>query len=182
MEKSLEIHTISKIDVIKGRSNVDLTGLAELLIEHSENRLDPEPSHTHYEDSFCPDSPIIDQIIEDLKSAFRAASGLDIELHSKWAHIHEKNMSTNIHDHYPCDISSAFYVSVPEGSGQICFHSSHNKYHPTRTVFQPEEGMFLIFPGVLEHSVTRNQSEEKRISLAFNFTVVSNEDSNDQRD
>ena len=180
MEKSIELHTISKIDVIRGTTDVDLTGLAEVLLEHKNNRLDPEPSHTHYEDSFCPDHPIVDKIVYELMSAFRAASGLDLMLHSKWAHIHEKNMSTNIHDHYPCDVSSAFYVSVPEGSGNICFHPSHNKYHPTREVFQPHEGMFLIFPGTLEHSVTRNHSEQPRISLAFNFTIVKDED--DKRD
>ena len=33
-----------------------------------------------------------------------------------------------------------------------------------------EEKMFLIFPGVLEHSVSRNLSNEKRISLSFNFS------------
>jgi hypothetical protein len=168
MEKSLEIHTISRIDVLRGTSNVDLTGLADLLLEHQNNRLDPEPSHTHYEDSECPDHPIVDSIVHELMTAFKAATKMDLMLHSKWAHIHQKNMSTNMHDHYPCDVSSAFYVSVPEGSGNICFHPSHNKYHPTREVFQPQEGMFLMFPGTLEHSVTRNHSEEPRISLAFN--------------
>ena len=180
MEKSIEIHTISKIDVMRGTSNIDLTGLADLLLDHQNNRLDPEPSHTHYEDSHCPDHPIVDEIINELKSTFKAVTKLDLELHSKWAHIHQKNMSTNIHDHYPCDVSSAFYVSVPEGSGKICFHPSLNKYHPMREVFEPHEGMFLIFPGILEHSVTRNHSEQPRISLAFNFTIVKDED--DKRD
>ena len=89
-------------------------------------------------------------------------------------------MSTNIHDHYPCDVSTAFYVSVPEGSGKICFYPSHNKYLPTRTLFEPEEGMFLIFPGLLEHAVTRNHSDKPRISLAFNFTITKQEE-DDQR-
>ena len=126
-----ETYTISRIDVIKSTSDVDLTGLSALLLEHEDNRLDSDPSNTHYEDSHCPDHPIVDRIIDDMIDAFKAETGLDLELHSKWAHIHQKNMSTNIHDHYPSDVSSVFYVSVPEGSGNICFHPAHNKYHPT---------------------------------------------------
>ena len=58
--KSLEKHTLSETVIVKGKSNVDLTGLADLLIEHSSSRLSPDPSDTNYEDSFCPESPIID--------------------------------------------------------------------------------------------------------------------------
>ena len=73
MEKSLKIHTISKIDVLQGTSDADLTGLAELVLSHASQKLDSEPSHTHYEDSFCPDAPVIDKIIADIKAAFRGA-------------------------------------------------------------------------------------------------------------
>ena len=170
-----ETYTISRIDVIKGTSDVDLTGLSDLLLEHEGNRLDSDPSNTHYEDSHCPDHPIVDRIVDDMIDAFKVETGLDLELHSKWAHIHQKNMSTNIHDHYPSDVSSVFYVSVPEGSGNICFHPSHNKYHPRREVFESREGMFLMFPGTLEHSVTRNHSERPRISLSFNFSIINND-------
>ena len=174
MKKRVEIVTISQIDVMRGTSDVDLTGLSELLLEHKENRLNSEPSHTHYEDSFCPDHPTVDKISSELRSIVKEATKLNLVLHSKWAHIHEKNMSTNIHDHYPCDISTVFYVSVPEGSGNICFHPSYNKYSLAREMFQPHEGMFLIFPGTLQHSVTRNHSEQPRISLSFNFSIVDN--------
>jgi hypothetical protein len=173
--KSLEKHRVSEIVIFKGKSNVDLTGLADLLIENSSNRWSPDPANTRYEDSHCPESPIIDQIIEDLKIAFKKATGgLEISLIEKWAHIHEKNMSTNTHDHYPAAVSSAFYVSVPEGAGEICFAAPHNKYpdYGKEITFKPEEGMFLLFPGPLEHFVTRNLSEERRISLGFNFDII----------
>ena len=93
-----------------------------------------------------------------------------------WSHIHEKNMSTTIHNHYPVEISAVFYVSVPEGSGKLLLHPHHNKYHLATVPFEPEEGMFFIFPGALEHSVTRNHSDKPRISLAFNFNLYKEED------
>jgi|TARA_B100001250_G_C19644234_1_gene719650 hypothetical protein len=172
MEKNLEIHTISKVDICCGRTSINLDGLSDLILDNASEKLDSDPSHTHYEDTICPDSPIIDKIINEMICAFKGATGFDIELTDRWSHIHEKNMSTTLHDHYPSDISSAFYVSVPDNAGQIVFHPSHNRYHPARVSIPPEEGMYLMFPGYLDHSVTRNQSKEKRISLAFNFNIL----------
>ena len=172
MEKSIELHTISKVDVMKGRLDIELEPLSTFLLENLGNRLNEDPTHTHYEDLECPDSPVIDQIIEQIQDTFKMVTGIETELESKWVHVHEKNMSTNIHDHTPCDLSAVFYVSVPEGSGDICFHTSHNKYESSRSVFAPEENSFLIFPGFVEHSVARHQTEEKRISLAFNLNIV----------
>ena len=175
MEKSLEIHTISKVDVCKGQSSINLDGLADLILGLEKDRLDNDEWSTHYEDSKAPDSPIIDAIVDEMITAFHAATGLQLRLNDKWAHIHQKNMSTNIHNHYPVDISSVFYVSVPENAGALLLHPHHNKYHLATVPFKPQEGMFIIFPGALEHSVTRNHSDKPRISLAFNFNLYKEE-------
>ena len=171
MEENLEVHTISQVDVLKGKSLIDTDGLADLLVEHFGHRLHNDPTTSLYEDSFCPDSPIVDSIIEELKDSFNHFTGGSIQLLGKWSQIHEPNMSTNTHAHYPADVASVYYVSVPKGSGQLCFYPSYNKFNPHTVKFQPEEKMFLIFPGVLEHSVSRNLSNEKRISLSFNFSL-----------
>ena len=84
--------------------------------------------------------------------------------------------SDNMHDHYPDDISSVFYVSTPKGSGNIVFYPNwftHQRYSRGDTSsFTPEVGKFLIFPGTLDHAVTRNHSDEPRISLVFNFNIL----------
>ena len=36
--------------------------------------------------------------------------------------------------------------------------------------FDPLEGHMLIFPSNLKHGVEMNQSDEDRISIAFNYT------------
>ena len=33
----------------------------------------------------------------------------------------------------------------------------------------PKKGRYYMFPSYLDHFVTRNNSEEKRISISFNF-------------
>ena len=171
MEENLEIHTISQVDVLKGRSLINTDGLADILLQHSEHRLHDDPADSLYEDTFCPESSIIDSIVEELKDNFKHATGASIKMIGKWSQIHEPNMSTNTHAHYPADVASVYYVSVPKGSGQICFYPTYNQFNPQTVKFQPEQNMFLMFPAVLEHSVTRNLSNDRRISLSFNFSL-----------
>ena len=49
----------------------------------------------------------------------------------------------------------------------IQFNQYNNAAYASK--FKPEEGTYYIFPGYLNHAVTRNMSEEKRISLSYNF-------------
>tara|TARA_B100000131_G_scaffold222555_1_gene214107 strand:+ start:270 stop:809 length:540 start_codon:yes stop_codon:yes gene_type:complete len=167
-----EIVTISKVDVLRGRSLVNIDGLSDLLLEHVDHRLDDDPCNSMYEDSFCPESPIVDSIIEELEGSFYRLTGMAIKEVGRWSHIHEPNMSTNRHSHHPVDISAVYYVTVPKGSGKIVFYTSYNNFNSRKVNFQPEEKMFLMFPGTLDHSVSRNLSDTKRISLSFNFLFV----------
>ena len=168
----LETYTISKIDVLEGKSEINLEGLSKLILD-----LESEKSFDLAGDtSKCPDTPIINQIIKEMVDSFYKTTGLTIELCKKWCHVHHKNMSTNMHDHYPDDISSVFYVSTPKGSGNIVFYPNwftHQRYSRGDTSsFTPEVGKFLIFPGTLDHAVMRNHSDEPRISLVFNFNIL----------
>ena len=168
----LETHTISKIDVLEGKSELNLEGLSDIILGLENLKSFDLAGDT----SKCPDLPIINEIATEISNSFNHATGLKIELCRKWCHVHHKNMSTNLHDHYPDDISSVFYVSTPKGSGDIVFYPNwftHQRYGrgDTRS-FTPEEGKFLIFPGTLDHAVTRNHSDQPRISLVFNFNIV----------
>ena len=177
MEKSIEAHSISKIDVLKGQSLLDIDGLADDILKLQDQRLDDDPVNTHFEDTRCPESPVVQKIIAEIAEAFKGVTQLDLILMDCWSHIHEKGMSTNQHSHYPHDVSAVYYVKVPEGSGHIVFHPTSNPYHPSRIPFKPEEKTFFIFPSFLDHSVTRNQSDEKRISLSFNFKLQGRDNS-----
>ena len=106
-----------------------------------------------------------------MKTDFFAATQEKIEVTNFWGHIHEKNMSTTLHNHDKAYVSAVVYLKIPEGSGKIVFIPRINQYDngAYATDIQPEEGVYYIFPGYLDHCVTRNMSEEKRISLSFNF-------------
>ena len=167
MEEDI-VHTIFKLDVIEGKSNVNLDELSNLLLDNYDRKGSLNPADSRYEDSYCPSSPLVDQVAEEVKESFKKYSGLHIDTAAYWGHIHEQNMSTNSHDHLDADVSSVLYVSVPEGSGNIVFYPT-NKATDHYYWFPPEKRKILIFPSWLPHSVTRHTGDKPRVSLSLNF-------------
>ncbi|MCG6861187.1 MAG: 2OG-Fe(II) oxygenase family protein [Chromatiaceae bacterium] len=91
-----------------------------------------------------------------------------------WLNAQEPGQSTSEHTHDELDelLSGVYYVSVPEGSGDIVFRDG-----PLSMRMQPEAGMFLFFPPSLSHRVETNHSDSLRLSLAFNFGSLEEDES-----
>lgn len=103
-----------------------------------------------------------------------------------WININKKGDYNGIHDHSPYEgtaLSGVFYVQVPENSGKIklydprqfitsapdmVYYNDRNTYH----FFDPMPNMLIIFPAWLKHEVEPNQSDEDRISIAFNIKLI----------
>tara|TARA_B100002019_G_C20917233_1_gene425776 strand:+ start:52 stop:591 length:540 start_codon:yes stop_codon:yes gene_type:complete len=102
-----------------------------------------------------------------------------------WVNINKKGSKNNRHYHYNSDLflSGVYYVKVPESSGRIRFYDPRGPFvrGAADTVhfygdnayqyIVPQEGMILFFPTWLEHDVEENQSDEDRVSIAFNIKV-----------
>jgi uncharacterized protein (TIGR02466 family) len=90
------------------------------------------------------------------------------------------------HLHTNSMFSGIFYINVPKYSGDISFHMPPNAntvFTPTlspslveNNIFNsqtytitPENGMILLFPSHLLHSVTSNLSNKLRHCLVFNI-------------
>lgn len=79
-------------------------------------------------------------------------------------------------------LSGCFYLSMPTGSGAMVFHDPrpatlHSRRwgsganRSERLLLTPSEGVLLIFPAWLEHSVEPNLSSRPRVSVAMNATL-----------
>ncbi len=73
---------------------------------------------------------------------------------------------TSRHDHDEFDelLSAVYYVHVPENSGNLIIHDPH-----CTTEIKPKAGMFVFFSPNVMHSVSVNQSAQRRLSIAMNF-------------
>jgi uncharacterized protein (TIGR02466 family) len=96
-----------------------------------------------------------------------------------WVNMHDRGGFNYLHVHEGSLLSGSFYLSVPSGSGQFVFrdprpgviHNSvkggvpngHADVHLT-----PSAGLLVLFPCWMEHYVEPHDSDEPRITIAFN--------------
>ena len=174
--RNVELINLARIDLLKGRTNTDLDSLSKILRDNYGNRLSHSIDDTSFEDSVCPPNQFVDEIITEMITDFKAATGEDIVIANYWGHIHEKNMSTTLHNHFDSYVSAVCYVNVPVGSGSIVFRPRLNQYDNSAyaSKFEPERGVYYMFPSYLDHFVTRNLSEDLRVSVSFNFNKNEN--------
>jgi len=76
---------------------------------------------------------------------------------------------TTAHTHDDADelLSCVYYIKVPENSGDLVITDNNKK-----TIIKAEEGMFVFFSPDTLHEVSRNESDQSRLSIAFNFGLV----------
>jgi hypothetical protein len=76
---------------------------------------------------------------------------------------------TTVHTHDDSDelLSCVYYINVPEKSGDLIIISDKEK-----TIIKPEEGTFVFFLPDILHEVSKNESGQARLSIAFNFGLM----------
>lgn len=86
-----------------------------------------------------------------------------------WINDMGPNEVTSEHDHDEYDelMSGVYYVQVPKDSGELVIVDRH-----CRTLVTPQAGMFVFFSPDVRHSVSVNNSCERRISIGMNFGPV----------
>ena len=96
-----------------------------------------------------------------------------------WFNIYEKGDYQEYHNH-PCIISAIYYLSSDRAmNAKTYFKSPVQEHYPIsydseygtsgRATYYPERGKLLIFRGFLEHCVEKEESDNIRISLAYNY-------------
>ena len=109
----------------------------------------------------------------------------EIKITSMWSIVNYKNASNSRHIHSNNYISAAYYVRAPKDCGNIVFHdprsesvymhpkiSETNKLNSNIFSIEPQEGLLVLFPSFLHHSVNINNSDEERIVISFNINLI----------
>jgi len=131
----------------------------------------------------------INSISTNLNEAFKDmgwdVKNQEVKVTSMWSVINKKNASNARHIHSNNYISAAYYVKTPENGGDIVFHdprsvttfrypkiAENNTLNSNIFTIQPKEGLLVLFPSYLYHSVDLNRSEEERIVISFNINLL----------
>lgn len=127
----------------------------------------------------CHILPMADHIIKAIWNYNRTYSSLEY-----WYNVNDKYSYNMQHNHVGAVLSGAFYIKVPENSGNITFVRSESEVNELAKFINPNntnyythsrywsnaiEGKLVIFPSHIPHYVEQNLSEEQRISLSFNL-------------
>ncbi len=96
-----------------------------------------------------------------------------------WVNLHDRGGFNFLHMHEGTLLSGSFYLNVPAGSGQFVFRdprpgvilgsfkgpvpNGHTDVH-----LRPSAVLLVLFPCWIEHYVEPHESDEPRITIAFN--------------
>ena len=103
-----------------------------------------------------------------------------------WANISAKGVRHKTHTHPNNFLSGVYYVQVAKGANTITFEDPRPQTYiiapaPTErslenadsNIMSVKEGMLVVFPAWLPHSVDVNKSDQERISISFNVMFSS---------
>ena len=127
-------------------------------------------------------SPNINQVIKDMNWDI---TNQITNITGMWAIINKGGASNARHHHGNSDISAAYYVRAPKNCGEIVFYDprpapvfshprskSSNSLNAMVNSVNPIEGGLVLFPSYLDHSVNPNISNEERIVISFNLSLI----------
>jgi uncharacterized protein (TIGR02466 family) len=108
----------------------------------------------------------------------------EFKITSSWSIINKKGSSNNRHIHSDNYISAAYYVRAPEGCGDILFYDPReakvirkpkgvdgNALSADVINIKPKEGLLVLFPSYLYHSVEENITDNERVVISFNLDI-----------
>lgn len=98
-----------------------------------------------------------------------------------WANIKPRGQGHGIHMHPNNFFGGVYYVCGTGEGGEINFHdprsqtsvtlprvTKENQYNCRTFRLPVQDGMLILFPAWLSHSVARNAGETERVSISFN--------------
>ena len=129
---------------------------------------------------------ILENVIFCLNKELKIKNSMNVKIHRMWIQISQKDSYNTIHNHPFSHYSGVFYVKSTNNynCGTINFYpySDANNYQHLLFVnekilekynmkpsisYIPVEGMTMLFPSELKHSVSTNNTNTDRISIAF---------------
>ena len=144
----------------------------------------------YHSDYLSMDTPIVKKFFDAIKSSvheyidtLHIKAPYHIYFDKPWLNINRKGASNMAHNHPHNFLAAVYYIKTPAHGGDLCFLSprspslfslQYTQYTNENSSFwkvKPTVGNLIIFPADLLHSVESNQSDEPRISLAFNIDI-----------
>lgn len=112
--------------------------------------------------------------------ALHQVTGQDVPVMCEaWVNMHERGSYNTAHVHQGTLLSGTFYLTVPEGSGNLVLRDPRPGVvlspfrgpgvNSARHVpVEPYAGLLVLFPNWLEHEVALHEADTPRVAIAMN--------------
>ncbi len=128
---------------------------------------------------------IDEQLLNFKKNLLRIKDENEIYITQSWVNNSNPNQFHPKHKHPNSVISGVLFLdeNVSGSLPPIRFHRTHemfplnfsfdelNEFNASAREFDPDQGMLMLFPSLLEHDVGINTSDRMRTSISFNTYV-----------
>jgi len=129
-------------------------------------------------------SLLADSVRQSFSYALRQVTGEEVKVQCEaWVNMHERGSYNAAHVHQGALLSGTFYLTVPEGSGNLVLRDPrpgvmlspfrgtgvNNARH---VQVAPQAGLLVIFPNWLEHEVAPHEADTPRVAIAMNAMLA----------
>ena len=164
----------AKLDYIDNKS------IEKYILDTKKNKKGRQISNQGGWQDALDDDPIFKDLINSIhyiaRTSFKAKPGPKEVNFQMWGNINYRGNWNNFHEHTGAFISGVYYVKYPKDSGYLVLRDPRAIVKDEQSAeadryntIIPETGLLFLFPGYLEHMVTPSESDESRISIAFNL-------------
>ena len=107
-----------------------------------------------------------------------------IKITDMWSIINKTGAANARHIHPNSFLSAAYYIKAPKNCGDIMFYdprsapvyrapkiAKDNFLNTSEIAITPKEGLLILFPSYLNHSVKSNISDGERMVISFNVDL-----------
>lgn len=124
---------------------------------------------------------ILSKSLEAVKNVYEPS--VELRLEKYWININPPGSYNVRHTHPRSVLACTLYLETPPDSGDLVLYNMNaaqvfaaysNKqahYNFTEYRIRPQPGLFVAFPGWLDHSVDPNQGDSDRISISMNIVT-----------
>ena len=105
----------------------------------------------------------------------------EFQITTSWFTQLDSNETGFLHNHRNCFVSGILYLQTNPGCGSIIFQDlndrrlvldveEYNIFNSRSWSYEPKDGLLILFPSEVHHTVGKNNSKYTRYSLSFNVT------------
>lgn len=180
---------LGKSQVVLSKQITDATRKLKMVRNTSANLWFSENKNIFDLDGFVDLKYQVDNIVKHFcVHGLGLSEDLDFQCNGSWYNKFYPGDWAGAHFHANSFISGVLYLNTPIDSGGIVFHNDthrsnlfgpffnppfgkYTKFNGSTMTFEPEQGDVYLFPSSIPHSVERNDSQEVRESIAFDYMI-----------